>query len=807
MLKNYFKIAFRNLLRQKAYSIINIAGLAIGIAACLLLFIVVRYELSYDKFQKNYSRIYRIVTEEKHSDGLSYNPGVPVPLLETMRAQFPEIKTAPLNAAFGTQVMVLGDNKNADGSNKKFIEDAGMFFTDPQFLDIFHYNFLSGNAAVLNEPNNIVLSKKFAEKYFTDWQSAIGKLIRLDNTITVKVAAVIDNPPANTDFPVQGLISFETLKKYPESYNYHPQWGSTSSSFQVYALFPDNASVASFNDLLKKFSDKQYKDNVGTHRSHYFQPLSEVHSDTRFENFGDHVTSRSTITTLILIGVLIIIMACINFINLSTAQAVSRSKEVGVRKVLGGNRFQLFWQMMGETSLIVIFSLGLALAFAKLVLPYIKHIASVQESLSLITWNNLIFLLSIAFVITFFSGFYPSLILSGFKPAMALKNKITSASVGGISLRRGLVVLQFAISQILIIGTIIAISQMNFVRHADLGFNKDAVYVLRGNTDSLSIARQTAFKQDLLRNPAIRTVSFNQDVPSSDNNWGTNFSFDHGKDQDFILFLKFADEDYLKTFGLQLVAGRNYNVEKGDTLREALVNETLIKKIGIQNPADAIGKDIRLGGDSWIKIVGVIKDFKTNSLREAIKPTLVAAKRKFYARTAIKIRSSNLTAIHAAIEASWNKFYPEYAINGSFLDESIAQFYRQEEQLSLLYKIFAGLAIFISCLGLYGLVSFMAVQRVKEVGIRKVLGASIGNIVYLFSKEFTILIAIAFVIAVPVAWYMMSSWLNNFVYRINISTGVFLLAIAISIIIAWITVGYKAVKAAVANPVKSLRSE
>jgi ABC-type antimicrobial peptide transport system permease subunit len=268
-----------------------------------------------------------------------------------------------------------------------------------------------------------------------------------------------------------------------------------------------------------------------------------------------------------------------------------------------------------------------------------------------------------------------------------------------------------------------------------------------------------------------------------------------------------GDEDYLKTFGLQLLAGRNYELEKSDTVREALVNETLITKLGIQNPVNAVGKDIRLGGDSWIKIVGVIKDFKTNSLRETIKPTLVLAKKKFYERTAIKTHSANLAATHAAIEASWNKFYPEYAMNGSFLDENIAHFYRQEEQLSLLYKIFAGLAIFISCLGLYGLVSFMAVQRVKEVGIRKVLGASIGNIVYLFSKEFTILITVAFVVAVPIAWYMMSSWLSNFAYRININVGVFALAVMISIIIAWITVGYKAIKAAVANPVKSLRSE
>jgi putative ABC transport system permease protein len=807
MLKNYFKIAFRNLLRHKGYSLINISGLAIGISACLLLFIVVKYELSYDKFQENYSQIYRVVTVDKHDDGLQYNPGVPTPLLETMRAQFPQVKTAALDAANGSQVMVLGDQEKVNGNNKKFIEWSGVFFTDPQFFDVFHYKFLSGNATALNEPNQVVLSQALAEKYFTDWHAVIGRLIKMDNAVTLKVAAILENTPDNSDFPLRLLVSFETLKKHAELYNYSTEWGSTSSNFQVYTLLPKNISTASFNGLLKAFSDKQYKGNVGSSRLHYLESLNDVHSDTRMENFGDHVTSKSTITTLILIGILIIVMACINFINLSTAQAVSRSKEVGIRKVLGGNRIQLFWQMMGETGLIVLLSIGLAMALSKFALPYIKHIASVPESLPLLNAGNIIFLLGIFLVITFFSGLYPSLILSGFKPALALKNKITSASIGGISLRRGLVVLQFAISQVLIIGTIVAISQMNFVRHADLGFNKDAIYVLRGNTDSLSLSRHEAFKQDLLKLPGVQDVSFTSDVPSSDNNMGTNFSFDHGKNFDFILFLKFGDENYLKTFGLQLVAGRNYNYEKSDTIKEALANETMIRKMGIQNPADAVGKDIRLGGDSWIKLVGIVKDFKTNSLRESIKPIVIAGAKRFYEHTAIKIHSANILATHNAIEASWNKFYPEFAVSGSFLDESIAHFYRQEEQLSLLYKIFAGLAIFISCLGLYGLVSFMAVQRVKEVGIRKVLGASISNIVYLFSKEFLILITIAFIIATPVAWYMMNSWLSNFVYRINMNVGVFVLAVFISIVIALITVGYKAIKAAIANPVKSLRSE
>lgn len=807
MIKNYFKIAIRNLLRHKAFSLINICGLAVGIAACLLLFIVVSYELSYDKFQENYGRIYRVITEDKGAEGLSYNSGVPAAMLKIMRAQFPELKTAPVQAVFGPQVMVLDDNKNETTGNKKFLEQGNMYFTDAEFLNVFRYHLLSGSPNTLNEPNNIILSKKLADKYFGNWQQAIGKLIKLDNAVVLKVASVIEDAPANTDLPINALISFETVRQNHELYNYHEDWNTTSSSFQLYTLMPEKASLTSFGNQLKKFSDEQYKSKRIGKRVHIFQPLASIHSDTRFENFGDHVTAKSTIMTLVLIGVLIIIMACINFINLSTAQAVSRSKEVGIRKVLGGNRMQLFWQVMGETGLLVLFSIGLSLVLAKLALPYIKHIASIQESLPLLTITNSVFLICLAITITFFSGFYPSLILSGFRPAVALKNRITSASVGGISLRRGLVVLQFAISQILIIGTIVAIGQMNFVRNADLGFNKDAVYIIRGNSDSLSLSRQTAFRQHLLSQPGIQSVSFTSDAPSSDNGWATNFAFDHGNDQDFILFLKFGDADYVKTFGLRLIAGRNYDDEKSDTVKQALVNETLVKKLGVKRAADIVGKDIRLGGGSWIKIVGVVSDFKTNSLRESIKPLVIATSPRFYDRTAIKIHSSNLSATNRAIESSWSTFYPEYALNGEFLDESIAQFYRQEEQLSLLYKIFAGLAIFISCLGLYGLVSFMAVQRVKEVGIRKVLGASIGNIVFLFSKEFTVLIIVAFVVATPVAWYMMNSWLNNFVYRINMNIGVFALAIFISIIIALITVGYKAIKAAIANPVKSLRAE
>ena len=474
--------------------------------------------------------------------------------------------------------------------------------------------------------------------------------------------------------------------------------------------------------------------------------------------------------------------------------------------MLGGTRLQLLWQMMGETAIIVTISIVLAITIALIAVPYLKYFINLKGNLSLFTTSSIIFLVAVALFVTLLSGFYPSLILSGFKPALALKNKINSTSIGGISLRRGLVVLQFTISQVLIIGTIAAISQMNFIRKADLGFQKEAVLVLDGVTDSVVVARQPSFKSELLSIPGIESVSLSSDPPSSENSWSSNFAFNgSSEDEKYEIYRKHGDEDYFKTYGLQLLAGRGFT--KSDSSREIVVNETLLQKLGIKNPADIIGKTIKLGGNVWLPIVGVVKDFKNNSLRDNVKPTMISCNNVTYTATAIKIRSSNIPATQQKIQSTWDKYFPEYVNSSSFMDERIAKFYEQEEKLSLLYKIFAGLAIFISCLGLFGLVSFMAVQKTKEVGIRKVLGASVGNIVYLFSKEFTVLIIIAFVIAAPLAWYMMNNWLNNFVYRIPLGAGIFIMAVIASIVIAWLTVGYKAISAALANPVKSLRSE
>jgi putative ABC transport system permease protein len=803
MFKNYCITAFRNLVRNKRFGLINIAGLAIGIASSILIFVVVHYELSYDTFQVGYDHIYQVAMENKSPDGTAYTPGTPYPTLDVLKTRFPQIITGVLCSNYGSQLAVV----SADGTpsrEKKFIEDNGVFFADADFFKVFKTGWLGGSPAVLDQPNKIVLSKKMAEKYFGDWKNALGKYIRLDNLNTLQVAGVIQDAPGNSDFQFRAVASYLVFKSNP-FYPYSKEWGSTSSNEQLYVLLDSHQSPSAVNALLAKFSLDQFGHGTkGWKRTIFLRPLSILHFDTRMENMGDHVTNKSTLWTLGLIALFILLMACINFVNLSTVQAVNRSKEIGVRKVLGGSRWNLLWQMLGETSLIVGASILLAMGLTEFCLPYIKHIASINESVGLFNIQTCIYLISVFIIVTLLAGLYPAFVASGFSPILALKNKINSAKVGGISLRRSLVVLQFAISQVLIVGTLVAIAQMNFVQNADLGLRKEGVLVIRGNGDSVQLSRMQGFREELMKNKSVDEVSQCSDVPSSDNNSSTDFYFDHKPQESFNLYFKFADRNYCKTFGLQLVAGRL--PEQTDTIKDLLINETLVYKLGLKSPEQALGKDLQFSGQ-WKKVVGVVKDFRTNSLRESIKPTMLACDKNQYQYTALKIHPTNLGAIMKDVQQTWDKFYPEYASQTYFMDEKIEEFYTQEHQLALLYKIFAGIAVFISCLGLYGLVSFMAVQRKKEVGIRKVLGASIAQIIYLFSKEFTILIVIAFAIAVPVSWFMMQDWLQHFVYRIPIQPFLFVGAMGISIVIAWLTVGYKSFQAALINPAKSLKSE
>ncbi len=800
MIKTYFKTAFRNLLRHRKHATINILGLGVAMAACIIVFLVIQYETSYDRHLQGYDSIYQVVTKDKDSDGEHFTGGVPFPVIKFLRQDYPQYQFAELMQNFGVQVTVIG------AENKKFREESGIFYGDTELLQLFELKFLTGSATVLKDVNSTVISKSLAEKYFGNWKDAVGKTLSIDNSVfPLQVAAVFEDEPANSDFPFQMVSSYEHFKSHNDNNWPLEDWGSNTSNHQVYVKLPKGTNTSAVDQQLAIFEKKYNSDNKESTREHFVHALKNIHFDERFDTNGDHTTSKASLYTLAFIGLLIILMACINFVNLSTAMAVTRSKEVGIRKVMGSSKLQLSMQVLMETTAVVLIAAILAIILAWIALPFVKNIMVVQHKLSLINSGSVLFILSITLITIILSGIYPAFILGSFKPVDAIKNKINTSNVGSVSLRRVLVVLQFAFSQILIIATIIAVSQMNFIRKSDLGFNKDATLVVYLNTDSVSRSRHDAFKDALKARSDVKEISFAFDPPSSDNSWDGNFAFDKMEDRDFNVQLKQADYKYADTYGLQLLAGRFYY--QSDTTREYVLNETMLKKCGVNNPQEAIGKMFRLGGRRPMPVVGVVKDFKQASLRDQIQPIAIFSNKRFYQSAGIKLSSTNLAKSKDEIKIIWDKFFPEYVYNASFLDENINRFYETEQRLSSMYKVYALLAIFISCLGLYGLVSFMVVRKTKEVGIRKVLGASVQSILYLFSKEFTILIVIAFVLAAPAAWYLMSNWLKDYAYKINIGVGVFLISIVCSLLVAWITVGYKALNAAKANPVKSLRTE
>jgi len=806
MVKNYFKTAFRNLQRHRKHAILNILGLGVAMAACIIVFLVIQFEYSHNNHLKGYSNLYQLVTRDMDGDGEHFTPGMPFPTTKFLRQDYPQYQFAQLMQNYGVQVTVKGSDGSSATSNKKFWEEEGVFYGEPELMQLFEVNFLSGNREVLKDVNSVVLCKSLAEKYFGNWKQAVGKRITIDNAVyDLQVAGVFEDVPDNTDFPFKLVVSYAGFTTHNGNGWPLEDWGANTSNHQVFVSLPKGTNTVAMDQQLALFEKKYNTANKDTKRVHFLHALKDIHFDERFGTNGDHVTSKTSLYTLAFIGLLIMLMACINFVNLSTALAVTRSKEVGIRKVMGSSKNQLTMQVLVETTTVVFVSVAIAVGLAQLALPYVKNMMVVQSELSLFNPGSLLFILATTVLTILLSGMYPAFIMGRFNPVEAIKNKVSTSRVGSVSLRRVLVVLQFAFSQIFIIATIIAITQMNFIKNADLGFSKESVLLLNMNADSITRSRHEAFKDVLLARSDVKEVSYGFDAPSSDNSWQSNFAFDKMEDREFSVQLKMGDENYLKTYGLELVAGKFYSAS--DTVREYVVNETLLKKVGVANPQDAIGKMFRIGGGHPKPVVGVVKDFKQQSLRDAVQPVVLLPRKSYYQGAGIKLVSTNLASSRESIKLIWDKFFPEYVYNPSFLDDNINRYYQQEDRLSMMYKVYASLAIFISCLGLYGLISFMVVQKTKEVGIRKVLGASVQSILYLFSKEFTVLISIAFVLAAPAAWYLMNGWLKNFVYRIEIGVWVFVIAVVVSIIIAWITVGYKALRAAMANPVKSLRSE
>jgi putative ABC transport system permease protein len=812
MFKNYFKTAFRSLSRNRDYTFINIIGLAVGIAVCTMIFIIIQYQTSFDNFHSKKDRIFRVLTEYNRTEQANTGKDVPFPLPDGLKATFAQIELVAPVWASHNDILLIPDNNGA--TIRSFKEDKGLFFIGPSFFKMFDYPLLSGSYESLKDPNNVLLTKEIAEKYFGDWKTALGKTLNLKaggslfshSTDVLKVSGILASIPANTDFQLKLAVAFGT--GITEDMAKNNNWKDrTNSDFGCYVLLPPNISVDNFNQQLRAWSRKmESSDNKD---SYIFQPLSEVHYDTQTGNYSNKAISSQLLNVLWLIAAFILLIACVNFINLSTAQAINRAKEVSIRKVFGSNKSQLQIQFIIETFLIVISAVILAGLITILALPYINQL--LELSLSLSKLNNpaiILFLIAVAILVTALASFYPSVVLSRFSPVNALKSKLTANTAKGISLRRGLVMFQFIIAQVLIIGTVIIVKQMNYFMDQPLGFEKDAIINVPFRVDTAFFRREEPLKQQLLSVSGVKAVSFSSNTPVEDANdiWST-FKFDHSiKDADFKAITKFADNEYLPAYKLQLIAGRN--LQPSGMTREFLVNESLMKSLGINNPDEILNKEISMWGDR-IKcpVVGVLKDFNDRSFRHFPAPLLITTNRTMYSQAAIKLETKNIASALQSVKTIWEQTLPDFVYEYKFLDDKIAGFYKQESQLAQLYVISAAIAIFLSCLGLYGLALFMAIQRTKEVGIRKVLGASAGNIVYLFSKEFIILIVIAFAVATPGAWYFMHNWLQNYAYRIKISWWLFAAGGIVAIIIAVATISFHLIKAAFANPVKSLRSQ
>ncbi|HSF55934.1 MAG TPA: ABC transporter permease [Algoriphagus sp.] len=805
MLKNYFRIAFRNLQKSKVNSLINLFGLVLGISAAMLLAVVVYFELSFDRFQPEYERTYRVRTEDKYSDDIQFTPGIPAPFsLELMAQKELFDKVAPVVGIWNVQLAI--DEENGSGNRSKFMSDHAFGIT-PEYLDIFKIDFLTGSPEDLAKPDQAFLSRKMAELMFGTIDKAQGETIHLLNGVELTVAGVVENVPYNSNFRADVFLSFETLRSHQKEFRTEfDNWGSTSSNFQVYVVPSSDQSMEQVEQGLLALSKKHFEGRGNSVKTHHLQPISELHFDQDLEPLSGTVIRRSGIQTMVLIGVFILVMASINYINLSTSRAIGKSREIGIHKIMGSSRSQLINLSLTETFILVGSASVISLVVVVLAVPYLSKVSNIPEDFREIPTFLYGFLAVLVLLVTVLSGLYPALVVSRFEPIRALRSKVQTEQLGSVSLRRALMLVQFAIAQILMIATLIALKQMNHIRTADLGFNKEEVYILELEQEKPDQPRLASFKQELLRIPGVKSVSLASDPPGSDNNSSSNFAYNNvAEDVPYPVFLKLADEDYFRNFDIEFLAGQGYL--QSDTARQAVINETLARNLTEGNPEEAVGKTIRLGGSPWLEITGVVKDFTPNSLRDEIKPIMLTTVQNWYFYSAIKLEKNATRTTLAQIEDVFNSFYPDKIYSPRFYDEVIGEFYESEEKLALVYQIFAAISLVVAGLGLYGLVSFLVSQRVKEIGIRKTLGASVPELTVMISKEFILMIGLSFIIAVPLAYTMMQGWLETFAYRMPLTIGLFVLVFVVSMVLTVLTVGSKAVEAALANPVKSIKSE
>ena len=806
MLKNYFTIALRGLARNKTYAFINIAGLGLGITTCLIIFLIVQYELSFDKAFSKADSIYRVVNITTNASGEDKSSVTPYPLGRALKLDFPDIPSTQFHFQHRSLVTV--------NDEKSYIDN--IVFADASFFEVFDFEVLSGNPRKdLAQPGKVYLTEAMAAKLLKNG----SKHIKLDNLIDLEVAGIIKTPSNPSHIAVNMVASWPTLT--PDialqylSFDLD-QWGLNSAGF-TYVVLPTEVSAKSLEQRFPDFIKKYYKPEEAARQRYSLQPLSDIHFNTEYtENPGSASTSSTMLIVLGSIGIFILVIACVNFINLSTALSVRKSKEVGVRKTLGAQQGQLAIQYISEAFLLTMVAAVLSVGMAEWIAPWMGNFLEKDIAMNLLKSPTvLLFLLAMVVFTGMLSGLYPAWVLSRFSPVQALKSKISHQPGSSVPIRKVLVVLQFFIAQVLIICTLVVSSQLSFFRNTSLGFVKEAVINVSLPNNKPEVLE--SFRSRLAGNSDIQEVSFSLGAPIADNNFSTNMHLPEKDGEQFSVGIKPVDLHYKDVYGLELLAGRwFYESEEKmagaakdeDRQLTFVVNETTVKTLGFASPEDIIGKSITTGlNHSTAPVVGVVKDFHTTSLRNKLNPVILVSYPAFYYDAGIKISTTHAPATLKFIEDTWSQLFPEYLFQSTFLDQYVDRLYRQEDKMFKLFEVFAGIAIFIGCLGLYGLASFLANQKTKEVAIRKTLGASVGQIIALFSKEFVVLVILAFVFAAPVAWYSMSQWLQEFAYRVEMGWIVFFSGVTFTLIISFATVGYRSLRAAIANPVDALKSE
>lgn len=799
MIRNYLLSVIRNLKRKKFYTFINVAGLSIGICSAVLIFIILSYEFSFDKYQPDYNNTYRVVIKNDEYGKTNYTPAMPYQLPPYLKDNFPEIiYDAIIDANFGTVEIAV---KNNSGNIKRFREEKDVAYVGNDFFKMFKYDWISGNEKqAFSKNNSVVLSESLAKKYFGK-ENPVGKTLLLNNKYTLEVTALVKDPPANTEFPLKMIISYDnfTPKRWSDN------WTSLPASVQcMVTLFPGTST----GDLVKKMNLQTQKkmNEPGEIYKVLLQPLSEVHFDDRYMSISDSTIVKKKLYALGIIGFLILLISCFNYINLNTALLSKNSVEIGIRKVLGGTRRQIFARFMLETVTITVLGFMAAAIYLELLLPKLEDISGFALNPGLIDPVQLVsFVVATLAFIVFFGGGYPAFFMSKFDPVKAIKNNINfTTKKSAFSLRKVLVVLQFGISQALIIATFIVLSQVNFMKTADMGFDKNAVVeVSLPLKDSVKV---NTFKNQLLNSSLVQNVSFSSTGTASSNVWrGTCEIRTKDEIKKLDPMIKFIDSDFLTTYGVKLLAGEN--IRDNASEKQFIVNQEFVKQTGFDKNYDKmIGTTVKIWGIEGT-VCGVFKDFNATSLHDKIEPMVMTPARKIYNQAAVKLAPGNTQKELELVKAAWTSIFPDNIYDYDFLDQTVKSFYKDDAKVLTFLYVFSGLAILLACLGLFGLVSFLTVNRTKEVGIRKVLGATIPSLLKLLSKDFLLLVLLANIVSWPVAYYFMNKWLEDFAYKINIGVSFFILTTVLSLAIAFLTILYQALKVANSNPVKALRYE